>query len=119
MSRDHNTSLKKSRFPPENDPHQLVDNWQNTWRISPSESLFVAWMSINLNLQKESSKEAKNTLTNVYYKLEYLSGSNNSCIPVLYHTRDRNDNGNNLNVDNFVGYNIIYVCITILPFISL
>jgi hypothetical protein len=112
MPRDHNNSLSKFRFPAEKDSQELVDNWQNKWRISPTESLFVAWMSINLNLQKKSSKNAKDTLmdkTNVYYKLDYSSESRNTCIPVLNHTSHRNDNGNNFNLDNVIGYNIFAI----------
>ena len=75
------------------------DNWQNKWRIAPKESLFVAWMSFNLNVPQESTKDTKNTImhnTDVYYRLDYLNAPKNICIPVSNNSINSSYNGNKL-----------------------
>ena len=97
QSWDQNYSKNRRKI--SNKQYSEEDNWQNKWRIAPKESLFVAWMSFNLNVQQEDTKDTENTMmhnTDVYYRLDYLNPPKQTCIPVSNNSINSSYLGNNL-----------------------
>ena len=74
------------------------NTWSNNWLISPKESLFEAWMSVNPNLNLEINNTIPSILVKNgagYYILASSDSSEKICVPVDKVANNLVSNGEN------------------------
>ena len=77
----------------------VYENWMNKWLISPKQSLFEAWMSLNPTRNSDSRKEIKDTSPNndiEYYVLNSDGNKDNVCVPAEEKTNFVSSEGKSL-----------------------